>query len=94
MKKEKNQIKKEIGKEYTERENLLMELEYEFVKDFVKLRKDLDLTQQEMADSAGVIRETIARIENQITSPQINTLIKILEPLGYTIKIEKLSKKK
>lgn len=43
-----------------------------------------------MADNANVIRETIARIENCITSPQMNTLIKILEPLGYTIKIVKI----
>ena len=47
-----------------------------------------------MAEGANVIRETIARIENQITSPQVNTLIKILEPLGYTIKIEKINNNK
>ena len=45
-----------------------------------------------MADNANVIRETIARIENQMTSPQINTLIKILEPIGYTVKIVPIDK--
>ncbi|MBQ8472829.1 MAG: helix-turn-helix transcriptional regulator [Bacilli bacterium] len=78
---------------YTDREKRLMELEDLFVSEFVKLRHDNGLTQQKMADSANVIRETIARIENKITSPQVNTLIKILEPLGYTIKIEKINKK-
>lgn len=85
-------MKKESVNDYIKREKQLMELEYEFIKDFIKLRKDLNLTQQQLADSSGVIRETIARIENQITSPQINTLIKILEPLGYTIKIDKINK--
>lgn len=76
--------------EYVEKEKTLMDLEYEFVKQFIKLRKDNKMTQQQMADGAHVIRETIARIENQMTSPQINTLIKILEPIGYTIKITKI----
>ena len=76
--------------EYGNRQRIVSELEYKFVSDFISVRRDNDLTQQEMADKAHVIRETIARIENLITSPQINTLFKILEPLGYTIKIEKL----
>lgn len=78
--------------EFIEKEKTLMDLEYEFVKQFIKLRKDNKMTQQQMADGAHVIRETIARIENQMTSPQINTLIKILEPIGYTIKIVKVDK--
>ena len=90
MKKKNDCIEKEDVNTYIEREKILMDLEYQFVCDFIKLRKDLHLTQQQMADSAHVIRETIARIENQITSPQINTLIKILKPLGYTLKIEKI----
>ena len=80
--------------ECKERVNVLDALEQEFVDSVVKLRKDKKLTQQEVADDAGVIRETIARIENRITSPQVNTLLKILEPFGYTIKITKISKKK
>lgn len=50
------------------------------------------MSQQQLANSSNVIRETIARIENLMTSPQLNTLIKILEPMGYTIKIEPLVK--
>jgi len=80
-------------KEYTDKEKYLLELEYEFIKQFIELRKNEHLSQQKMADNANVIRETIARIENLITSPQINTLIKILEPIGYTIKIVPIEKK-
>ena len=77
-----------------DREEKLKELEYEFVQDFIKLRKDNHLTQEAMANQSGVIRLTITRIENLITSPQINTLIKILEPIGYTVKIVPIDKKK
>ena len=69
------------------KEDKLKELEYDFVQDFIKLRKDNHLTQEAMANQSGVIRLTITRIENLITSPQVNTLIKILEPIGYTVKI-------
>ena len=43
-----------------------------------------------MADECGIIREMIAVIENQKKHPQINTLIKILEPFGYTLSITKI----
>lgn len=76
------------------KEDKLKELEYDFVQDFIKLRKDNRLTQEAMANQSGVIRLTITRIENLITSPQVNTLIKILEPIGYTVKIVPIDKKK
>lgn len=71
-------------------EKRLMELEYKLVCDFVKLRNELGLSQQKMAEECGVIREMIAVIENQKKHPQINTLIKILEPFGYTLSITKI----
>ena len=74
-------------------ENLL-KLEEEFINDFIKLRKDKHLTQEELARRANVIRLTITRIENLVTSPQLDTLIKILEPIGYTVKIVPIKKKK
>jgi len=80
-------IEKENVAEYEERQKLLSELEYEFVKQFISVRKNHHLSQQAMANKCNVIRETVARIETCMTSPQINTLIKLLQPIGYTIKI-------
>lgn len=88
----KNGILSDNSKDYKERNDKLNKLEQEFVDSFINLRKTRRLTQQKMADDAGVIRETVARIENRITSPQVNTLLKILEPLGYTVKITKIKK--
>ena len=84
----------ENSEESMKREEKLDKLERQFIESLIKLRKDRRLTQQTMADDAGVIRETIARIENSITSPQVNTLLKIIEPLGYTIKLTKIDSKK
>ena len=76
-----------------EKEKLLLDLEYSFICDFIKLRKEKGLTQKSLAELSGVIREKIAKIENNINSPQINSLIKILEPIGYTVKIVPIDKK-
>ena len=73
-------------------EKRVMELEYNLICDFIKLRNELDLTQQEMADASNTIRELIASIETRRNHPQINTLIKILEPFGYTLSITKIKK--
>ena len=71
-------------------EKRLVELEYNLICDFIKLRNELGLSQQKMADECGVVREMVAVIENRKKHPQINTLIKILEPFGYTLSITKI----
>lgn len=71
-------------------EKRLVELEYKLICDFIKLRNELGLSQRRMAEESGVVREMIAVIENRIKHPQINTLIKILEPFGYTLSITKI----
>ena len=45
-----------------------------------------------MGERAGIIRETVAKIENNLNSPQINTLIRLLEPIGYTLGVVPLVK--
>ena len=77
-----------MNKIYDDKET--MELEYKLICDFIKLRHEKGLTQKQMASEAGVVREMIAVIENQNKHPQINTLIKILKPFGYTLSITKI----
>lgn len=61
-----------------------------FIYEFVCLRHDLGLTQQQMADKSGVLRDKIAKIELGMYAPNLTSLVKILGPLGYTVKIEKI----
>ena len=65
----------------------------DFIYDFVVLRHELGLTQQEMSKKSNVLRDKIAKIEAGIYPPNIKSLFKILGPLGYTIKIEKINNK-
>lgn len=75
------------------KDKILMDLEYDFICDFIKLRKDNNLSQKALAELSGVIREKIAKIENRLNSPQLNSLIEILKPLGYTVKIVPIKRK-
>ena len=84
----------EPGDNMNKEEQLILEeqLNQDFIFDFVELRHKLGLTQQEMANKSNVLRDKIAKIEAGIYPPNINSLFKILGPLGYTIKIEKIKK--
>lgn len=78
-------MKKELEKYALEQE-----LELKFIYEFACLRHKLGMTQLEMATKSGVLRDKIAKIEAGIYSPNVRSLFKILGPLGYTIKIEKI----
>lgn len=70
------------------------ELEKEFISDFISFRKENNLTQELLSLYSKVNRVKIARIESGMHSTSINNLIKILGPIGYTIKIVKIDKEK
>ena len=65
-----------------------------FIKEFIKFRKENNLTQDLMSKFSNVSRTKIARLEAGMTSPSILSLLKILGPIGYTIKIEKVKNKR
>lgn len=71
----------------------LKELEKDVIRQLVEARKSKKLSQRVVGERAGIIRETVAKIENNLNSPQINTLIKLLEPIGYTLGVVPLEKK-
>lgn len=78
---------------YIEREKKIMDMEYSIITDFVKLRKDSNISQEKLAKETNIIRTTIARIENKMNSPQLKTMLELLEPLGYTLEIVPIKKK-
>lgn len=78
--------------EQVEHEMKLKELEKDVIRQVVEARKSQKLSQRIVGERAGIIRETVAKIENNLNSPQINTLIKLLEPIGYTLGVVPLVK--
>lgn len=80
------------SKKYIEREKRIMDMEYSIITNFIKLRKSANISQEQLAKETSVIRTTIARIESNINSPQLKTMLELLEPLGYTLEIVPLKK--
>ncbi len=49
------------------------------------LRKEKDLTLDKLAQASGVAKATLSRIENGVTSGNLNTHLKICEALGVNL---------
>ncbi|MCL2766804.1 MAG: helix-turn-helix transcriptional regulator [Peptococcaceae bacterium] len=60
----------------------------------IEAREKKGLSQRALAEISGVKQPAIARLESMKATPQIDTLFKILHPLGYTIEIVPLSQDK
>ena len=71
----------------TEEDEQMIALEKELIMTLVKIREEKGLTQAQMAELCGLSQPTIARMERSIHSPQLDSLFKILVPLGYTLQI-------
>ncbi len=68
--------------------------EIELIGKIIEAREEKGLSQRELAEISGVKQPAIARLESMKTTPQIDTLFRILNPLGYTISIVPLNTKK
>lgn len=75
--------------EYTKEHKNIIDVEFSLLEELSKLRKDKNLSQRELANIIGMKQPTLAKIEKGKNSPQLNTLLSILDSLGYTIKYEK-----
>lgn len=83
----------DYNKNYIETSYNAEELNEIFIKEFVRFRKENNLTQDLFSKYSEVPREKIARIEAGMHSPSILNLLKIIGPIGYTIKIVKVKDK-
>ena len=59
----------------------------------IEAREEKGFSQRELAEVSGVKQPAIARLESMKATPQIDTLFKVLYPLGYTIEIVPLNSK-
>lgn len=69
------------------------ELNQLFIKEFARIRRENNLTQTLLSKYSNVSREKITRIENGMHSPSIKSILQIIGPIGYTIKIVKVKEK-
>lgn len=66
----------------------ISELPWEYlVEDYVALRQNLGLTQTEVGCVTSTKQQAVARVEKYERTPSIETFMKLLLPLGYTLTI-------
>lgn len=82
----------DYDKNYIDYSEDAIELNKKFINDFKRFRRENNLTQELFSKYSNVPRTKIARIESGVHSPSVLSLLKILGPIGYTIKIEKIKK--
>lgn len=63
------------------------EFETKLISKLIEARESKGLSQREFAEISGIKQPAIARLENMRSTPQINTLFRLLAPLGYTLSI-------
>ena len=85
-------VKKELS--FTPEELEEIRLEEEIIEATINIRKSAQLTQRDLSKISGIKQPAIARLESNAVSPQILTLIKLLYPMGYTLKVVPLVERK
>jgi DNA-binding XRE family transcriptional regulator len=73
----------EFNNYYKETEN-----EYKLIRQLVAARKDMGMTQKDLASKAGISQQDVSRIEREKHIPNLAKFIKLLEALDLEIKIE------
>lgn len=87
-------VKKEIEEDFTKEDLQEIELEKEIIRATIRARKKANLTQQQLSKLSGIVQPSIAKIEKFARTPQYTTLMKMLYPTGYTLKVVPLKKDK
>jgi len=70
-------------------EEYMIALEEALITAVVEARESSGLTQKQLSELCGIKQPVIARLEKATHSPQVNSIIKILTPLGYKLAVVK-----
>ena len=78
----------------TPEEEAQIQFEESIIDATIRVREQSKLSQRELSKKTGIKQPAIARIESKILSPKVSTLIKLLYPMGYTLKVVPLNNDK
>lgn len=63
------------------------ELRVSIIRELIKARQEKGISQKRLEELSGVKQPVIARMEKGATSPQLDTILKVLIPLGKTLAV-------
>lgn len=77
-------VRKEL---FTPEEIIESDLRVAIIGELIKARQEKGISQKKLEELSGVKQPIIARMEKGITNPQIDTILRVLAPLGKTLAI-------
>ena len=78
------EVKKEL---FSPEEIIEIDASAALMEQLIEARQAQGISQKRLEELSVVSQPVIARMEKGITSPQLSTLLKVLRPLGLTLKI-------
>lgn len=87
-----NEVRKSL--KLTREEEAEIKLEEDIIDAFISAREKNKISQRELSKKSGIKQPAIARMESKTLSPKVSTLLKLLYPMGYTLKVVPLEKEK
>lgn len=72
---------------FTPEEIAASDLRVALIGELIKARQEKGISQKKLEELSGVKQPVIARMEKGSTSPQIDTILKVLAPLGKTLAV-------
>ena len=83
-------VRKEL---FTPEEIAESNLRVAIIGELIKARQEKGISQKKLEELSGVKQPVIARMEKGSTSPQLDTILKVLAPLGKTLAVVPLEPK-
>lgn len=77
---------------FTSEEIAESNLRVALIGELIKARQEKGISQKKLEELSGVKQPIIARMEKGTTNPQIDTILKVLVPLGKTLAVVPLEK--
>ncbi len=71
----------------TQEERAESDLRVALISEIIKARKEKGISQKKLEELSGVKQPIIARMERGTTNPQLDTVVKLLTPLGMKLVI-------
>ena len=71
----------------TEEQKAEIQLQVDIIQATIEARKKKKLSQRDLSKLSGVTQPMIARLERRKVNPDNNTIIKMLHPMGYTLRV-------
>ena len=84
-----DEIEREI---FTPEEIAECDLKVALIGELIKARREQGISQRKLEEMSGVKQPVIARMERGNTNPQLDTVLKVLAPLGKTLAVVPLER--